>query len=223
MKNKFIIAVVICMGAILQINAQTYYYTKEAIVRNGNKSSATGDGHFLTFNQQGLYESDGSGCSMGCGFVRYAGTDANGRRCYEGDGYLGHSLVYRISSDFSRINVTLPDNTIAVYVKASYGSGQERVYSSQSQYVVPDIPMPDITPPNNNNSEQVTTVTCPGCGGHGYIPGVTPSVSHFGVDTKTPDYRICPKCGHRYNANDGHTDVKCKVCNGTGVIKKRIR
>lgn len=209
------------MGAFLQIYAQTYYYTKQAIVINGNKSSATGDGHYLTFNQQGLYESDGNGCSMGFGFVRYTGTDSNGRMCYEGDGYLGYSLVYRISSDYSRINVNLPDNSIAVYVKATAGSGQQRVYKREEQYIpVPDIPMPEITSSGSDNSGQVEVKTCPGCGGHGYIEGVTPSVSHFGVDRRKPDYRICPKCGHKYDANVGHTDVKCKVCNGTGYITR---
>lgn len=200
---------------------ETYHYSLVATVTGGVKKSSSGDGHYLTFTPKGVYESDADGFSLGFGLLKYVGTDSNGHKCYEGNGYLGDWLVYRVTSNYERINVVLPDKKIAVYVRSSSSSGKERVYSRpDTEIVYPDAP--SYSSPSSGNSSrtepQKRVVTCPGCGGRGYIEAPVPTVSHFGISK--PVWKTCPKCGRRYDANEGHHCVPCKVCGGKGTITR---
>lgn len=200
---------------------ETFHYSLVATVKGGVKTSSSGDGHYLTFTSKGVYESDADGFSLGFGLLKYVGTDSNGHKCYEGNGYLGDWLVYRVTSNYERINVILPDKKIAVYVRSSSSSGKERVYSRpDTEIVYPDAP--SYSSPSSGNSSrtepQKRVVTCPGCGGRGYIEAPVPTVSHFGASK--PVWKTCPKCGRRYDATAGHHCVPCKVCGGKGTITR---
>ena len=200
---------------------ETYHYSRVAVVKDGVKSSSSGDGHYLTFTSNGVYESDADGFSVGFGLLKYAGTDSNGHKCYEGNGFLGDWLVYRFSSDLQRINVVLPDKKIAVYARSSSSSGKERVYNHPDAGVVYSD-APSYSSPSSGHSSrpkpEKRVETCPGCGGRGYIETSVPSTSHFGISK--PEMRTCPKCGRRYDATEGHHCVPCKVCGGKGTITR---
>ena len=110
---------------------KVYYYERVKISSNGVTQKASGDGHYITINRNGLYESNANGSTMGKGFVRFKKSE-NGQHLYEGNAFLGRDLSYVFNSDFSRLNLWLVDGTIYVYERrnAPSSNASKRIYES---------------------------------------------------------------------------------------------
>ncbi len=202
----------ICNG-----QAQTYYYERVAIVNNGVKTIATGDGHFITFTPKGCYDSDKEGISEGTGFRQYQ-TSANNIINYYGESYFG-SAHYYFSADRKRLNIKCESNgMIYVYERRnaplSITKSQRRINSSVGSSTAVVIPQtqnstygtPNSSSENSSSSQsRLGYYTCPTCYGSGKCPichGTNVRSSYY-----TGERRICTQCNDK-----GH----CPSCNGTG-------
>ena len=113
----------------------TYYYERVAIVNNGKRTEQGGDGHFLTITPKGVYESDKEGNSMGKGYLKKDNV-YKGRSYYSGSTFLGNNLEYAFNSDFSRLNIRMPDGAILVYEATITSNNEEvaRSYATPTNY-----------------------------------------------------------------------------------------
>ncbi len=216
------------IASAIQISAQnnrTFYFERVAVVQNGTKQSASGDGHYLTVNSKILYESDANGLSMGTSSVKYMNSE-NNRPLYEGKTALGDHLAYVFNSDFSRLNIKKLDGTVYVYERKSQPSPSKmRVYDKDD--FTPVVVKDDNTSAQGGSSahtrntqtrQQRQQVTCSRCNGTRYIDKYVPSVSEYGV--KQPEYYDCHICGKRVAKNGGHGHATCPSCHGTGYVYK---
>lgn len=203
----------------------TYYYEKVAVVVNGQKTAASGDGHYLTMNSKVLYESNPNGTSKGFGIMNFEG-DRNGLHTYGGNAFLGQGLTYYFSSDYSRLNVHLYNGTILVYERKNQANqSRMRGYSqpsSSSSYV----PTATYDPGNSNTTtspqkEKDYYVTCSYCHGKGFVvEEQSITVASYGIDNRH-DYVTC-SCGKRYDSRDTvHRHRNCPKCQGSGQTKVR--
>lgn len=227
MRHFLIIALMsLFIGPAAQISAQnnrTFYFERVAIVRNGVKQAASGDGHYLTVNNKILYESDTNGLSMGTSSVNYRNSE-NNRPLYEGRTTLGSNLSYVFNSDFSRLNIKKVDGTVFVYERKSQPS-KMRVYNTDdfTPVAVTDDNVStqggsSAHTRNTQTRQQKHQVTCSRCNGTKYIDKYVPSVSEYGV--KQPEYYDCHICGKRVAKNGGHGHATCPSCHGTGYVYK---
>ena len=203
---------------------RTYYYELIALVKNGKRQAASGDGHYLTINKVALYESDGNGISKGKGTVYYMDTE-NGRPTYEGSAYLGDGLTYIFNSDFSQFNLRTFNGTTYIYQrKSTPTSSRMRVYNEGTGH------SPSVSIPSNfdmSNERKATNISpsskkaktvCSTCNGTKYVNKYIPPVSELGV--KRTEYYTCNICGKRVSKNGGHGHKQCPDCHGTGYVYK---
>lgn len=101
------------------LQAKTYYYALEKIVTNNQHKSATGSGIFITFTNDGCYDSDYQGYTNNQSYLKlgYKGNYT----VYSGTTYWG-SGEYKFSSDLSRLNVIV-GSQVYVYNRASAPMG----------------------------------------------------------------------------------------------------
>lgn len=206
-----------------QNNFETLYYERIEVVKEGKCMADIGDGHYITFNDKGCYDSDKDGFTEKTGFRAYEGLD-NGITSYYGDSYFGKAR-YLFNPSKSRMNVII-DKTgdIYVYVKKD---NPNAAYSRRSEHASPTAGNSSGTPPiiitappviyggsgggqgNTSGRQQ-----CYACNGTGkgwdeivYAPNYT------GKDNS----KYCAQCGH---TSPAHTHIRhsCASCNGRGYI-----
>lgn len=205
---------------------KTYYYEKVGVIpKGGVRTSASGDGHYLTMNNKQLYESDARGITMSRGSLTYDGI-IDGIPTYEGNAYLGNGLLYRFSSDFSRLNVVLYDGTIYIYERKSQANPSkmrqyEQANNGGGYYPVQQADQPTSGSSNRQSQQSTTkvhTVQCSYCQGRGYVGEERQNPA---ASWKTPsDWVTCPKCNKRYDKNSTiHTDILCPKCGGKGYVE----
>ena len=211
------------------LSAQTYYYERIKTVTDGRSVEDTGDGHFITFNSKGCYDSDKNGMAEKIVFRKYISFE-NDIYKYYGDTWEKEKAYYFFSSDKSRLNIRLEGKDIVyVYVKKTAPSGmtaQMRGYrppresspsgSSSSTVYIPIVP--PITPNYGGGTyggggtapSGPTKRICPSCGGTGKgWDEIVYSPNYTGTDNS----RYCPECGC---VSPAHTHIhhKCATCHG---------
>ena len=217
------IALLSLMGVLFvcRCQAQTYYYERVAIVKNGVKTAASGDGHFITFTSKGCYDSDKDGISENTGFRAYQ-TLANNILNYYGESYFG-SAHYYFSADRKRLNIKCDnDNRVYVYERRSAPAGvtksQRKIEGSvgssvggSAPIVVPQPPVVTYdasgssSPSSSSSQSRYGYYTCPNCYGTGKCPIC--HGNHLRTSTYTGETRICTQCNDK---------GQCPLCNGTG-------
>ena len=221
---RFLIAVFWLFGYVTVAKAQTYYYERTAIVENGVRKTASGDGHFITFSKGSdgkgtCYDSDEEGYSENNGTLKHEAT-ARGVMSYYGNSYFGKAHYY-FSTDYATLNI-VSDNSDKTYVytkktapasvtKSSRGKANASSSSNGSSA------SPVYVPPVNSSSMGPTKEQCSFCFGRGhkderieYLP-----VSYVG--NMTDHYRWCSQCG-RSDYPHKHVTPRCEVCKGKGYV-----
>lgn len=113
MKNLFIIFLALAFANI-SFSQTTLQYKRVKIVENGVSKNCNDDIHFITFTNEGCYESDAKGFTENSSnFLTFSHSE-NGIKCYHGKGYYGNARYY-FSTDLSRLNLYVNDNLIYVY------------------------------------------------------------------------------------------------------------
>lgn len=214
---KFCIAFLLSVCCLPQSSfGQTYRYKRVMIVDGGVRKSANDDAHYITFNSNGLYESDKSGYATGSKFVRFV-KDANGLHCYYGNGYFGNAHYY-FSSDYSRLNVRLGGVTY-VYQRTTASDGaQARSHAGAAGgqggtvvVVPPAVPPSSIDPSGGDSGYKA----CSNCGGSGRCRSCGGSGKMRSESIYTDGHTIvsnCPVCGGTGN---------CGLCFGSGRLRTR--
>lgn len=196
--------------------SQTYYYERVAVVKNGIKSSASGDGHFITFTAKGCYDSDREGFSEDTGFRQYKSTE-NNIRSYYGDSYFGNAYYY-FNPDRTRLNIKREsDGATYVYVRKTPPAGVTKSSRKKEKANVPTIVpiIPSVTnvptpsfdfsePSSGSKLSRYGYYTCPNCHGSGLCP-----ICHgrkIADNSYTGGYNVCNSC----------TGGRCSACGGTG-------
>ena len=203
--------------------AQTRQYKRVMIVSDNSKQRTNDDAHYLTFNHNGIYESDKNGFSVGGKLIEYQ-KDNKGFHIYQGYGFHGYANYY-FSSDYSRLNIVVDKKTTYVYQR-EYGetNAGRRIHGpvnqSQSGTSSPSqTPVP--YPYGNQNSDHRQTTPhreqCSMCNGTGngtdfikYAPDYT--------GNSVPDY-WCSECG-KYTYRHYHEKRPCGKCRGKGYIER---
>lgn len=213
---RYFLTIAILIWFIPGVSAQTYYYEKVAEVRNGAKTAASGDGHFITFTDKGCYDSDNKGFTENNGFLEYKRT-ANGIRNYYGDSWFGRAYYY-FSTDLGRLNVKIESSgNIYVYARKSAPAGVTKSSRRKESPIIvaPPVPMPAApvaptfdSPSGSSGKSSAKSrygyYTCPSCCGTGKCPichGSGLADSYY-----TGGKMVCPSC----------TNGRCSSCNGTG-------
>ncbi|MBR1594683.1 MAG: hypothetical protein IJ692_06460 [Alloprevotella sp.] len=225
MKRALIITIVFCVPVfctLSKLQAQTYYYKLDKIVRNGVPKTNTSGGQFITFNNRCCYESDKAGYSVGNGRLDYKYVE-NGLRVYYGDCYLGSNSTCLATLDLNTVNMK-SGNVVYVYKRATPPSGITTcslIKSASPPNPITISPIvgvgettttPNHPTPNNSTPKQTPTRhTCTLCHGSGTIIRETPTAT-YGKDTQ----RYCNNCGRSYWASSGHSHVTCSNCYGKG-------
>lgn len=227
MKTYYVFLFLFCVISVrAQLNSnRTYYYERVAIVKNGEKQDASGDGHYLTLNSRILYESDANGSSKGTSSVKYINSN-NNMPLYEGNTVLGRELSYVFNSDYSRLNVRKMNGTVYVYERKSQPTASKmRIYEKNEEgtYIASTTEaeqsgQPSKSRTSSSPSPKKQKVTCTRCNGTKYIDKYVPIVSEHGV--KKPEYYICNICNKRVAKNGGHGHATCPSCHGTGYVFK---
>lgn len=197
--------------------SQTYYYERIAVVQNGVKTAASGDGHFITFTSKGCYDSDVKGFTEDFGFREYK-TTSSGIQNFYGDSYFGKAYYY-FNSDRSRMNIKKEsDGTIYIYTKRTAPAGitkSTRKKASDAGYSGPMSPI--VIPSDGGTVTSLPTSTCApatpqtrrcsGCSG----TGLCSMCKGKGWYKNSYDSKIysCPSC---------HGSGRCGVCYGKGFI-----
>ncbi len=196
--------------------SQTYYYERIAVVKNGVKTSASGDGHFITFTSKGCYDSDRDGFSEDTGFRQYKSSE-NNIRSYYGDSYFGNAYYY-FNPDCSRLNIKREsDGETYVYVRKSPPAGKAKSSRKKSSEVSVPLAFPLIgvvTIPGSTQTPPPAAPTatqprrCAGCNGTGFCS----MCKGKGWYKNTYDTKVysCPSC---------HGSGRCGVCYGKGYFK----
>ncbi len=207
---KLTLTIVIATLAFSNTLAQTYYYEQVAAVNNGVKTDKSGDGFFLTFSGDQVYESNSSGRSLGYGSLKFVRSEG-GRSLYVGSTYLflGAELQYVFNSDRSRINVHLDNSRILVYERKNTVSNPRQYESIHIDPVIDSSGSSSGSRGQNGNSNGSRSRTkcshCNGSGDDAYSTGM----SGYGAQTKW-----CSKCNK--NVSMDHAHRTCPYCNGTG-------
>ncbi|MBO4263536.1 MAG: hypothetical protein J5871_02500 [Bacteroidales bacterium] len=198
----------------IPLAAQTYYYERVKIVRNGQVSVDAGDGHYITFNDNGCYDSNKQGMSSGTGFRNYKSFE-NGIYKYFGKSYFGGDAYYFFSQDRGRLNIKMQEGDVVyVYERKTAPSvmgPSVRGYRSPSSsdnvgavpVVVPATPVMPATPnvAPSASSRVYVDHTCRGCHGSGYCT-CCHGTGKIRITNSIPEYHV--------------TYVDCKSCRGTG-------
>ena len=220
----FFLAVFWLFGWITVVSAQTYYYERTAIVENGVRKTASGDGHFITFckgsnGTRSCYDSDRDGYSENNGTLKHEAT-ARGVMSYYGNSYFGKAHYY-FSTDYATLNI-VSDNSDKTYVyakktapagvtKSSRGKGDASSTSNGSSA------SPVYVPPINSSSMGTTKERCSHCFGRGCLDERIEYNPVSYVGNITDYYRWCSKCG-RSDYPHKHVTPRCEVCKGKGYV-----
>lgn len=194
--------------------SQTYYYERVAVVKNGIKSSASGDGHFITFTAKGCYDSDREGFSEDTGFRQYKSTE-NNIRSYYGDSYFGNAYYY-FNPDRTRLNIKREsDGATYVYVRKTPPAGVTKssrkkasvdpgllVLPSNGTASIPGLAQPPASVNPNSQGRR-----CSGCNGSGFC-SMCKGKGWYKNTYDTNNYS-CLSC---------HGSGRCGVCHGKGYI-----
>lgn len=236
MKRALVITIVFCVSVLCSLSklqAQTYYYKLDRIVRNGVSSTNTSGGQFITFNSRCCYESDKAGYSVGNGRLDYKYVE-NGLKVYYGESYLGSNSTCLVTQDLNTVNLKA-ENVVYVYKRSTPPSGVTTCslirkntpsYSSSEENVGGDYTvMPSQPVYNGGGGTSTTTIIttperktptkvwheCSLC--HGKRTIVHESfVSTYGHDTQW----YCSQCGSNVWRSSGHSHVTCTQCGGQG-------
>ncbi len=207
LSTTLLIAAFTVMGAL----AQTFYYEQVAVVKNGVKTEKYGDGHFLTFSGNQVYESNSSGGSLGYGSLKFVRSEG-GKSLYVGTTYLllGAELQYVFNSDRSRLNVHLDNNRILVYERKNTVSNPRQYESIHIDPVIDSSGSSSGSGngQNGNSNGSRSRTKCSHCNGSG-DDAYNTGMSGYGTQTKW-----CSKCNK--NVSMDHAHRRCPYCNGTG-------
>ena len=221
--RRFLISAFCLLGWLTIACAQTYYYERTAIVEDGVRKSASGDGHFITFSKGSdgkgtCYDSDKNGYSENNGTLKHEAT-ARGVMSYYGNSYFGKAHYY-FSTDYATLNI-VSDNSDKTYVYAKKTapagvtkSSRGRANASSSSDV--SSASPAYVPPVNS-SMSPTKEKCSNCFGRGYLDERIEYYPVSLVGNVTDHYRWCSKCG-RSDYPHKHVTPRCEVCKGKGYV-----
>ena len=220
--------------SVCPLQGQTYYYERIKTVKNGLSVEDIGDGHFITFNSKGCYDSDRNGMAEKKVFRKYLSCE-NGIYKYYGDTWKKDKAYYFFSSDKGRLNVCLEEKDVVyVYVKKAAPSGltaKMRGYRAPSEssgsgssasapVFVPVVPPPVVIGGGAGSSggsgySGPTSRPCTACNqtGRGWSE-IVYAPNYTGNDNS----RYCAECGY---VSPAHTHIhhKCSVCRGRGYIE----
>ena len=222
--RRFLLSAFCLSGWFTVVCAQTYYYERTAIVEDGVRKSASGDGHFITFSKgsngtRSCYDSDKDGYSENNGTLKHEAT-ARGVVSYYGNSYFGEAHYY-FSTDYATLNI-VSDNSDKTYVYAKKTapagvtkSSRGRVNASSSSDVSSTSPV--YVPPVNSSPMGSTKEQCSVCCGRGYLDERIEYYPVSLVGNVTDHYRWCSKCG-RSDYPHKHVTPRCEVCKGKGYV-----
>lgn len=212
---------IIFLGCLEIVCAQTIYYERTAIVENGIRKSASGDGHFITFSKGSdgsgsCYDSDKSGYTENHGTLKHEAT-ANGVMSYYGNSYFGKAHYY-FSTDYATLNI-VSDNGDRTYVYAKKNapagvtkSSRSKENASSSSNSISVLPV--YVPPVNSGP---TKEQCSTCFGRGHLDERIEYYQIFYSSDVTANYRWCSQCG-RSDYPHHHVTPRCGVCGGKGYV-----
>ena len=227
MRRLFFLSAFILLSAPLW--AQTYYYERVKKVTDGVQEAASGDGHFITFNDGGCYDSDFRGITAGTGYRVFQYVENNLSRYY-GKAYSGKLSYFYFSSDKSRLNIKEEGKDLVyVYVRKTAPSQMGpsvRGYRSPSSssgggavspliyYVpTPGVAYSSSTSSGVSSSQGSDRIWCRGCNHTGHCTACKGTGIQTGRAFYTDNHLIvsdCPAC---------HGSGKCGVCYGRGYIR----
>jgi len=209
----FVFLVFLC-----QVSAygQTRYYKQlKVISENLTEQKGDGGGQFITFSNNGCYDSDKNGYSVGNGSLAIRKKD-NDRAYYGGNSYWGEA-TYIFTENYQRLNIR-PENSkkVYVYVLSQPLAGTQTCALIRKPTPVdpaiitwiigqqPPIGIPEPTPIRDSSTY---SERCSRCSGSGKV--VESGTSY------TSGLEWCSEC--KQNVTSGHYHNICPRCNGTGV------
>lgn len=220
MRRIFVMMLLVMTSFV--VKAQTYYYERVSIIKNGQQYSASGDGHFITFTNDGrCFDSTNKGYNENYG-IRHLTIRQNGITCYEGQSYWGRAK-YLFSSDYSRLNIRLSTGEVYVYSRKTPPTGV-----TESKRAPRDVVNSAATTPaasgvsqtpsfgggsssssggssSSSNQSRYGYYTCPSCYGSGRCPIC--HGKHIANNSYTGGSHICYSCNNKGD---------CSACGGKG-------
>lgn len=207
------------LGNLSLIAQNTYLYKRVMIVKEGVRINKNDDAHYLTFTNNGCYESDKNGYSTSDKFLKFIKNE-NNLHCYYGSCSFGNANYY-FSNDFSRLNIKLNDDLIYVYQRELSGrtTASLRTTSPSSNgggvvFVTPPPVVGGGTSGNDSNSSHSLYTKCTTCNGTGVCTGCNGRCGewrntgyYIGTDTKS--WIECGSC---------RGSGKCAICFGRGKL-----
>lgn len=219
---KYFIILCSCWLSFFDVSAQTSFYKRSKIVNNGKISNCSDDGHYMTFGNNCLYDSNKEGYQEFGSNMKYIKTD-NNIKIYYGPSYYGICYCY-VSMDNKRLNLKKDDGVIYVYEQCQPSSNIKRRQvsnnsSSQSVITNPNSVGQSYQPPqtnyNNSTKTQKQSRQCPGCNGSGVAyDKITYQTSYTGNYIR----EYCQKCSSWGNKHY-HQNITCRVCMGKRYIE----
>lgn len=210
--KRFILTCLLCAAsAHAPLDAQTFHYKLDAVVKGGERTPGNGSGLFVTFTADGCYDSDKDGNTMGNGFQRLhiKGSD---RISYKGSSYWGDA-DYIFAADYSVLNVRADDN---VYI---YSRGNAEAGKTVSTYV-------GVRKERSPGASVSFPGGLPGGSAAGNArpaPARRPKGSSRHGDAECPSCHRSGRCGHcggkgwkEIEVNLEYRKTECPICRGTG-------
>lgn len=217
----FIFLVFLC-----QVSAfgQTRYYKQLKIIsENLTEQKGDGGGQFITFSNNGCYDSDKNGYSVGNGSLAFRKKD-NGRAYYGGNSYWGEA-VYIFTENYQRLNIR-PANSkkVYVYVLSQPLTGTQTCTLIRKPTPVDPatiraiewimgggqtapIGIPESTTGTGTKGSSTYSERCSRCSGSGTVVA---SGTSYVIEQKW-----CRECNQ--NVSGSHYHTTCTDCNGTGT------
>lgn len=220
--GRVVCSLIVFIGCLEIVSAQTIYYERTAIVENGTRKSASGDGHFITFSRGSdgvgtCYDSDKNGFTENNGTLKHEAT-AKGVMSYYGNSYFGKAHYY-FSTDYSTLNIVC-DNSGKTYVYAMKTAPSGVTKSSRSKANASSsshnnsgsaVYMPPVNSTGSNKEQ------CSACYGRGHLDERIEYNAVSYVGKVTDQYRWCSQCG-RSDYPHRHVTPRCSACNGKGYV-----
>ena len=201
----------------------TRYYKQTKIVTADHKERAgDGSGQFITFVDNGCYDSDKKGYTVNNGFLKFGKSTAD-RVYYSGSSYWGQA-TYLFTEKYGRLNIRIEDSGITyVYVLATPPvnvSTCALIKEKKPDTVNPvnpisgsvDVVFPPLPERNKPPERKIVRKQCSLCKGKGEcFKG--DSFDYTGNATKS----WCSICeSYRYP----HYHSSCPSCSGKGYTEK---
>lgn len=213
----------VVLSGIALAEAQTWYYRRIKVVderAGGVQTSRNDDAHYITFNPQSCYASDGNGMAVNSAqALRYVKRD-NGIDIYWGTSIYGSDTYCYLDPLTGRVNMKC-DGKVHVYERVANPAGCTAAARPASDPATPAVIIAP-SPGNNGGGSDPTPAQrryagrrqCPGCDGSGRLPD---QITYGPQYVSAPD-KWCDKCG-RYMPNHSHRRPMCRVCNGKGYVE----